>query len=205
MPLIEWKLATFFNQNCIQSVMEGILKRYAFIELGILLVVAFYAIFPPMLVLTVWKYAGLSFIRMLLAYILSLIFSILYGLYAATNKRAERILIPVLDILQSIPILGFFPLAIFILIMYLPSGIGAELASIILIFTSQAWNMAFGVYESITTIPDDPWPWVLHVGNGGQGAVDLRLPCSWHANTHNCSHGYTHMETSFKHIREIQV
>lgn len=155
MPLIEWKLATFFNQNCIQSVMEGILKRYAFIELGILLVVAFYAIFPPMLVLTVWKYAGLSFIRMLLAYILSLIFSILYGLYAATNKRAERILIPVLDILQSIPILGFFPLAIFILIMYLPSGIGAELASIILIFTSQAWNMAFGVYESITTIPDD--------------------------------------------------
>lgn len=135
--------------------MKGILRKYAFIEVGILAVVAFYAVFPPSLVLTVWEYSAYSFLRMLAGYILSLIFSILYGLYAATNKKAERILIPVLDILQSIPILGFFPIAIFILIMYLPSGVGAEIASIILIFTSQAWNMAFGVYESITTIPDD--------------------------------------------------
>jgi NitT/TauT family transport system permease protein len=135
--------------------MEIILKKYVFIEVGILLTVAFYAIFPPPLVLTVWEYAGYSFLRMLLAYIISLIFSILYGLYAATNKKAERILIPILDILQSVPILGFFPVVIFILIMYLPSGIGAEIASIILIFTSQAWNMAFGVYESINTIPED--------------------------------------------------
>ncbi|MEM3482012.1 MAG: ABC transporter permease subunit [Thermoplasmata archaeon] len=135
--------------------MENILRKYAIIEVGILLIVAFYAIFPANLVLTVWQYALFSFLRMLAAYIISLIFSILYGLYAATNKKAEKIMIPILDILQSVPILGFFPIVIFILIMYLPSSIGAEIASIILIFTSQAWNMAFGVYESITTIPEE--------------------------------------------------
>ncbi len=135
--------------------MDSILRKYAVIELGILLIVAFYAIFPLKLVFTVWEYALFSFLRMLAAYIISLIFSILYGIYAATNKKAERIMIPILDILQSIPILGFFPIAIFVLIMYLPSGLGAEIASIILIFTSQAWNMAFGVYESISTLPDD--------------------------------------------------
>ncbi|MGC8619456.1 MAG: ABC transporter permease subunit [Thermoplasmata archaeon] len=135
--------------------MAGIIRKYAIIEIGILLVVAFYAMFPPSLVLKVWVYASFSFSRMLAAYILSLIFSILYGLYAATNKKAERIMIPILDILQSIPILGFFPIAIYLLIIYLPTAVGVELASIILIFTSQAWNMAFGVYESILTIPND--------------------------------------------------
>ncbi len=135
--------------------MAGIIRKYALIEIGILLVVAFYAMFPPSLVLRVWVYASFSFSRMLAAYILSLIFSILYGLYAATNKKAERIMIPILDILQSIPILGFFPIAIYLLIIYLPTAVGVELASIILIFTSQAWNMAFGVYESILTIPND--------------------------------------------------
>ncbi|MGC8663263.1 MAG: ABC transporter permease subunit [Thermoplasmata archaeon] len=135
--------------------MAGIIRKYALIEVSVILIVAFYALFPPSLVTEVWLFASFSFGRMFAAYVLSLIFSILYGLYAATNKKAERIMIPVLDILQSIPILGFFPIAIYLLILYLPSAIGVEIASIILIFTSQAWNMAFGVYESILTIPND--------------------------------------------------
>jgi len=135
--------------------MAGIIRKYALIEIVIVILVAFYALFPPSLVSHVWVYATFSFARMLAAYILSLIFSILYGFYAATNKRAERIMIPVLDILQSIPILGFFPIALYLLIVYLPTAIGVELASIILIFTSQAWNMAFGVYESILTVPNE--------------------------------------------------
>ncbi|MGC8565026.1 MAG: ABC transporter permease subunit [Thermoplasmata archaeon] len=135
--------------------MAGIFRKYAIIEFGILIIVAFYALFPPSLVGKVWLYATFSFGRMLAAYILSLVFSILYGLYAATNKKAEKIMIPILDILQSIPILGFFPIALYLLILYLPTAIGVEIASIVLIFTSQAWNMAFGVYESILTIPND--------------------------------------------------
>ncbi len=130
-------------------------RRYVIIEISILLIVAIYAIFPLSLDFRVFVYSIFSFSRMLSAYILSLIFSIFYGLYAATNRKAERILIPILDILQSVPILGFFPVVLFLFIYYFPAGIGVEIASIILIFTSQAWNMAFGVYESIITIPKD--------------------------------------------------
>ncbi|MDI3481467.1 MAG: NitT/TauT family transport system permease protein [Tepidanaerobacteraceae bacterium] len=101
-------------------------------------------------------YAARSFARMMAAYIISLIFSIVYGYKAATDSRAERILIPVLDILQSVPILGFFPAAVFFFVsLFKGHTIGVELASIFLIFTSQAWNMAFGYYESLTTIPKD--------------------------------------------------
>ncbi len=101
-------------------------------------------------------YGLYSFARMLAAYLLSLIFSIIYGYLAATNRRAERILIPVLDVLQSVPILGFFPAAIYVFIRLTGGGeLGIELASVFLIFTSQAWNMTFGVYEAILTIPSD--------------------------------------------------
>ncbi|MCR4431625.1 MAG: ABC transporter permease subunit [Tepidanaerobacteraceae bacterium] len=101
-------------------------------------------------------YAARSFLRMMAAYIFSLIFSIAYGYKAATDSKAERILIPVLDILQSVPILGFFPAAVFFFVsLFNGHTIGVELASVFLIFTSQAWNMAFGYYESLTTIPKD--------------------------------------------------
>jgi len=100
--------------------------------------------------------AGRSFIRMFLAYLLSILFSYTYGLYAAVNKTAEKILIPILDILQSVPILGFFPVVILLLIsLFNNSIVGLELAAIFLIFTSQSWNMAFGVYQSILSIPED--------------------------------------------------
>jgi NitT/TauT family transport system permease protein len=96
-----------------------------------------------------------SFTRMLLAYLLSLGFSLAYGFYAATYRPAERVLIPVLDILQSVPILGFFPIAIVLLVGLTGphSIVGPNLASIFLIFTSMAWNMVFGVYESVKSIP----------------------------------------------------
>jgi len=97
-----------------------------------------------------------SLVRMFLAYILSLLFSFTYGYLAATSERREAIMIPVLDILQSVPILGFFPVAIAFFISLIPNSIiGIELASIFLIFTSQSWNIAFGVYESIKAIPKD--------------------------------------------------
>jgi len=101
-------------------------------------------------------FALFSTTRMVLAYMLSLVFAIAYGHTAATNKRAAVILLPILDVLQSIPILGFFPAALFFFVATFPgSPIGIEFAVVFLIFTSMAWNMAFGVYESLTTIPVD--------------------------------------------------
>lgn len=98
-----------------------------------------------------------SFTRMLLAYLMSLGFSLAYGYYAAVHRPAERVLIPILDILQSVPILGFFPIAIvaFVNLTGPNSIVGPNLASIFLIFTSMAWNMVFGVYESIRTMPGE--------------------------------------------------
>ncbi|MGB9661935.1 MAG: ABC transporter permease [Moorellaceae bacterium] len=99
-------------------------------------------------------YAFRSFLRMLAAYLLSLVFSLFYGYKAGTDRRAEKILLPVLDVLQSVPILGFFPAAVYFFInLFRGSTIGIELASIFLIFTSQAWNMTFGFYESLRTVP----------------------------------------------------
>ena len=101
-------------------------------------------------------YCFLSLSRLFLAYMLSVIFSIIYGTLAARSLLLEKILIPVLDVLQSIPVLGFFPAAIYFFIkMGGEDRIAVEMACIFLIFTSQAWNMTFGVYESIKSIPRD--------------------------------------------------
>ena len=96
-----------------------------------------------------------SWTRMLLALGLSIVFALAVGIAAARNKRAETIIIPLLDIFQSIPILGFFPIVIFGIYSVLPNMIGANLAVILLIFTSMSWNIAFGVYESVKAIPQD--------------------------------------------------
>ncbi len=99
-------------------------------------------------------YAFCSFYRMLAAYVLALIFSISYGMAAARNHAWERILIPIIDIAQSVPVVGFFPAAIYFFVALAHgSRLGVELAAIFLIFTSQAWNMTLGVYESQKTIP----------------------------------------------------
>ncbi len=101
-------------------------------------------------------YAGYSLLRMILGYLLALIFTLVYGQIAATNRRAETVMVPVLDILQSIPILSFLPVVILALVAAFPhSNIGLELASVIFIFTSQAWNMTFSFYHSVRTLPAD--------------------------------------------------
>jgi NitT/TauT family transport system permease protein len=101
-------------------------------------------------------YAGYSLLRMVLGYLLSLVFTLIYGHIAATRHRAERVMLPLLDILQSIPILSFLPAVILALVAAFPhSNVGLELASIILIFTSQAWNMTFSFYHSARTLPAD--------------------------------------------------
>ena len=101
-------------------------------------------------------FAFFSTTRMVIAYLFALVFAIAYGHTAATNKRASAALLPLLDVLQSIPILGFFPAAlIFFVATFHGHPIGIEFAVVFLIFTSMAWNMAFGVYESLTTIPAD--------------------------------------------------
>ncbi|MDE1861697.1 MAG: ABC transporter permease subunit [Thaumarchaeota archaeon] len=107
-------------------------------------------------ILHVFLYSSYSLLRMAIALVISYAFAISYGVAAARNKRAERILMPVLDILQSVPILGFFPAAIFFFIaLFQHSWVGVELAAVFLIFTSQAWNLAFAVYESVSSIPAD--------------------------------------------------
>ncbi|MBI1259076.1 MAG: ABC transporter permease subunit [Chloroflexi bacterium] len=100
-------------------------------------------------------YAILSILRMGAAYGLSLVFALVYGWLAAHSPRAQRILLPLLDILQSIPILSFLPVVLLSLTAVLPQGIAIELSSIILIFTSQVWNLIFAWYQALITIPKE--------------------------------------------------
>lgn len=122
-------------------------------------------------------YAASSFIRMSLAYFFALCFALSYGYVAATNKKARSFMLPFLDILQSIPILGFFPAAVLFFIGHIHGRPGVEMAAIFLIFTSMAWNLAFGVYESLTTIPKE----IVEAANsfglrGWQRLENLTLP-----------------------------
>ncbi len=97
-----------------------------------------------------------SLLRQFAALILSYLFAIPYGIVAARSRRAESVMLPILDILQSVPILGFFPVAVLFFITILGgSRLGVELAAIFLIFTSQAWNLAFSTYESVSAIPNE--------------------------------------------------
>ena len=102
------------------------------------------------------RYTFLSLSRGLLAYMISLSFTLLYGYWAAKDRVAERALIPLLDILQSIPVLGFMPGLVLALVALFPqSNAGLELAAVIMIFTGQAWNMTFSFYHSLRSMPMD--------------------------------------------------
>jgi len=112
----------------------------------------------PNISLSLWAlpwYALLSTLRMLVAYLLSLAFTLAYGYAAAHNRTAEKVLMPLLDVLQSVPILSFLPLVLLSLSVILPEGLATELAAIVLIFTSQAWNMTYSFYQSVSTIPSE--------------------------------------------------
>lgn len=96
-----------------------------------------------------------SWTRILTALFASIVFGILVGIAAATSRVLERIILPILDILQTIPILGFFPIVIFLVVSYIPGYIGVNIAVVFLIFTSMSWNIAFGVYESAKSLPQE--------------------------------------------------
>jgi len=99
-------------------------------------------------------YAFYSLVRISVAYGLSLVFALAYGYVAASSRRAEVIMVPLLDILQSIPVLSFLPGVMLAMVAIFPhSQFGVELGSILLIFTGQVWNIAFSFYSSLKTIP----------------------------------------------------
>jgi NitT/TauT family transport system permease protein len=101
-------------------------------------------------------YALRTTMRMLLAIVCSIIFTFIYAALAAKNRRAEMVLIPLLDILQSVPILGFLTFTVVFFLNLFPGRVfGAELACVFAIFTSQAWNMTFSLYQSIRSVPKD--------------------------------------------------
>lgn len=130
---------------------------YAVVSLGQLWRTDFHA--ATAIDLSPWalpKYAFFSAIRGIIAYWISLVFSLVVGYTAARSQNNEQVLVPVLDILQSIPVLGFLPGLVLGLIALFPhTNMGLELACVLLIFTGQVWNMTFSVYESMKSIPQE--------------------------------------------------
>src|SRR5262245_25613360 len=114
-------------------------------------------------------YLLLSLVRLAVAYLAAVILALAVGHLAARSPFARRLILPVLDVLQSVPILGFFPVAVgFFIAVFGGSALGVELAAVFLIFTSMFWNLAFGVYESLITLPEEL----------GLAAEQLKLPGS---------------------------
>jgi NitT/TauT family transport system permease protein len=102
------------------------------------------------------QYALRTTLRMLAAMAASLIFTVTYGTLAAKSRRAELVLVPLLDILQSVPVLGYISFTVVFFMSLFPGRVaGAEAAAIFAIFTSQAWNMTFSFYQSLRTVPRD--------------------------------------------------
>jgi NitT/TauT family transport system permease protein len=100
------------------------------------------------------RYALFSMLRIAVAYGFSFIFTLVYGYIAASNRRAERFMVPLLDTLQSIPVLSFLPPLMISMVSLFPSReLGVELGSVLLIFTGQVWNMTFSFYSSLKSIP----------------------------------------------------
>jgi NitT/TauT family transport system permease protein len=123
-------------------------------------------------------YAAYSLLRIAVAYILSLGFTLVYGYVAAYNERAERFMIPLLDILQSIPVLSFLPGVMLAMVALFPRHqLGVEMGAILLIFTGQVWNMAFSFYSSLKSIPRDMREASkIYQFNWYQRFVNLELP-----------------------------
>jgi NitT/TauT family transport system permease protein len=124
------------------------------------------------------KYAVFSVTRLALAYLVSLLFTLVYGYIAAYNSTAERFLIPLLDTLQSIPVLSFLPGVMLSMTALFPTRqLGVELGSILLIFTGQVWNMTFSFYGSLKNIPREMREAAAVYGFGWwQRFVQMELP-----------------------------
>ncbi len=101
-------------------------------------------------------YAGRTLLRMWIAFACSMLFTLVVGYVAAKSKKARFFILPALDILQSVPVLGFLSITVTGFMALFPGSLfGVECASIFAIFTGQVWNMAFGFYHSLVTIPND--------------------------------------------------
>jgi NitT/TauT family transport system permease protein len=125
-------------------------------------------------------YAGYSLLRITIAYVLSLLFTMVYGYVAAYNPRAERFMIPLLDVLQSIPVLSFLPGVMLAMVALFPGRqLGVEAGAILLIFTGQVWNMAFSFYASLKSIPKDMREAAtIYKFNWWQRFIEMELPFS---------------------------
>jgi NitT/TauT family transport system permease protein len=125
-------------------------------------------------------YAGYSLLRIALAYVLSLVFAITYGYIAAYRPRAERFMIPLLDVLQSIPVLSFLPGVMLAMAALFPGRqIGVEMGAVLLIFTGQVWNMAFSFYASLKSIPREMREAAtIYRFNWWQRFIQIELPFS---------------------------
>jgi NitT/TauT family transport system permease protein len=125
-------------------------------------------------------YALYSVVRISIAYGLSLVFALAYGYVAASSRRAEIILVPLLDILQSIPVLSFLPGVMLAMVAIFPhKQIGVELGSILLIFTGQVWNIAFSFYSSLKGEPRElREAAIIYRFSHWQKFVELDLPFS---------------------------
>ncbi|NTZ81815.1 ABC transporter permease subunit [Burkholderia metallica] len=164
----------FFNPNrtANASAWRVLPNRWDFIAFPLIIcliamaVVGFHETMAPIGVLQTQKisldpsnlpeYALRTTLRMLAAMVASLVFTLVYGTLAAKSRRAGMVLIPILDILQSVPVLGFISFTVTFFLALFPSRVlGAELAAIFAIFTSQAWNMTFSFYQSLRTVPRD--------------------------------------------------
>src|ERR1700688_1349766 len=100
------------------------------------------------------EYAARTTFRMFAALALSLLFTLTYATWAAKSERAGKLLVPIMDILQSVPILGFISITVVCFMSLAPGRVlGPEFPASFAIFTSQAWNMAFSFYQSLRTIP----------------------------------------------------
>ena len=121
--------------------------------------VQFDALHPPELSLDpaqIPYYTARTVLRMLIAFVASLLFTFVYGYVAAKNARARVVMLPLLDILQSVPVLGFLSVTLTGFLALFPGSLlGVECASIFAVFTAQAWNMTFGFYRSLVTIPPE--------------------------------------------------
>jgi NitT/TauT family transport system permease protein len=125
-------------------------------------------------------YAGYSLLRITIAYLLSLLFTLVYGYVAAYNPRAEKFMIPLLDVLQSIPVLSFLPGVMLAMVALFPGRqLGVEMGAILLIFTGQVWNMAFSFYASLKSIPKDMREAAtIYRFSGWQRFIQMELPFS---------------------------
>lgn len=123
-------------------------------------------------------YAARSTLRMFIALFCSIVFTLIYGYVAAHSQKAERVMIPLLDILQSVPVLGFLSITVTGFIALFPGSLlGLEAASIFAIFTSQVWNMTFSFYQSLRTVPHELDEAVtLYQLSGWQRFTKLEVP-----------------------------